>query len=55
MASSNKEYKNLNCKIDKEISDLFEQFISKTRMSKTATVEQTLKKYIERYNKTERI
>ena len=55
MTRSPKAFKNLNCKIDKEISDLLEQFISKTRMSKTATVEQALKEYIERYNKTGRI
>jgi len=55
MARSNKEYKNLNCKIDKEVSDLLEQFIEKTRMSKTATVEQALKEYIEKYNKTGKI
>lgn len=55
MARANKEYKNLNCKIDKEISDLLEQFTEKTRMSKTATVEQALKEYIEKYNKTGKI
>ena len=55
MARANKEYKNLNCKIDKEVSDLLEQFIEKTRMSKTATVEQALKEYIKKYNKTGKI
>lgn len=50
-----KEYKNLNCKIDKDISDKLEQFIADTKLSKTATVEKALEEYINRYNETGRI
>lgn len=36
---ANKAYKNLNCKIDKSVSDKLEKFIADTKLSKTATVE----------------
>ena len=52
---ANKEYKNLNCKIDKSVSDKLEQFIAETRLSKTATVERALEAYIENYKQTGRI
>jgi len=47
-----KEYKNLNCKIDKKVSDMLEKFVEKTKLSKTATVERALVEFIEKYNKT---
>ena len=50
-----KDFKNLNCKIDKSISDLLEQFVERTRMTKTAAVENALQMYIERYNQTGKI
>lgn len=50
-----KEYKNLNCKIDKSVSDKLEKFITDTKLSKTATVEKALEKYINKYNKTGKI
>lgn len=50
-----KEYKNLNCKIDKSISDKLEKFIADTKLSKTATVEKALEEYINTYNKTGKI
>lgn len=50
MARASKEYKNLNCKIDKEVSDKLEKFIEDTKMSKTATVERALTEFIEKYN-----
>lgn len=50
-----KAYKNLNCKIDKTLSDKLEKFIQDTRLSKTVTVEKALEMYIERYNKTGKI
>lgn len=50
-----KAYKNLNCKIDKTLSDKLEKFIQDTRLSKTATVEKALAAYIERYDKTGKI
>lgn len=52
---ANKVYKNLNCKIDKSVSDKLEQFIAETKLSKTATVERALEEYIEKYNQTGRI
>lgn len=36
---ANKAYKNLNCKIDKSVSDKLEKFIADTKLSKTATVD----------------
>ena len=53
--NSNKASKNLNCKIDKSVSDMLENFIEDTKMSKTATVEKALQMYIEQYRKTGRI
>lgn len=50
-----KEYKNLNCKIDKSVSDKLEKFITDTKLSKTATVEKALDEYINKYNKTGKI
>ena len=38
----NKAYKNLNCKIDKSVSDKLEKFIADTKLPKTATVEKAL-------------
>ena len=55
MPRVNKEYKNLNCKIDKEVSDKLEKFIHDARMSKTATVENALAEHIDKYNKTGKI
>lgn len=52
---ANKAYKNLNCKIDKALSDKLEKFVQDTRLSKTATVEKALTAYIERYDKTGKI
>lgn len=50
-----KDYKNLNCKIDRSVSDRLEKFISETRLSKTATVEKALAEYIDKYEKTGKI
>lgn len=52
---SRKEYKNLNCKIDKSVSDKLEKFIADTKLSKMVTVEQVLEEYINKYNKTSKI
>jgi hypothetical protein len=52
---ANKAYKNLNCKIDKSVSDKLEKFIADTKLSKTATVEKALEEYINKYNKTGKI
>lgn len=50
-----KDFKNLNCKIDKSISNLLEEFVTQTRMTKTAAVENALQMYIEHYNETGKI
>ena len=50
-----KDFKNLNCKIDKSISNLLAQFVEQTRMTKTAAVENALQMYIEHYNETGKI
>ena len=55
MARQAKDFKNLNCKVDKEVSDLLEKFIEDTRLSKTAKVKKALKMYIEHYKKTGKI
>lgn len=55
MARANKEYKNLNCKIEKSVSDKLEKFVEDTKMSKTATVERALTEFINKYNKTGKI
>ena len=41
---ANKAYKNLNCKIDKSVSNKLEIFIADAKLSKTATVEKALEK-----------
>ena len=55
MARQGKDSKNLNCKVDKKVSDLLEKFIEDTGLSKTATVEKALRMYIEHYKKTGKI
>ena len=55
MAQKTKDFKSLNCKIDKEVSDKLEKFIEDTKMSKTATVERALTEFIEKYNQTGKI
>ena len=55
MSRSTKLYKNINCKIDKEVSDKLEQFIRDTKLSKTATVEKALLEYIAKYYQTGKI
>lgn len=55
MARQAKDFKNLNCKVNKEVSGLLEKFIADTGLSKTATVEKALKMYIEHYKKTGKI
>ena len=50
-----KEYRVINCKIDKDIADMLDKFSSDTGISKTATVEKALKMYIAHFNKTGKI
>ena len=50
-----KEYRVINCKIDKGIAEMLDKFSSDTGISKTATVEKALKMYIAHFNKTGKI
>ena len=52
---SRKAYKNLNCKIDKSVSDKLEKFVADTKLSKTATVEKALVEYINKYSELLRL
>lgn len=40
---ANNVYKNLNCKIDKSVSDKLKKFIADTTLSKIVMVKKTLK------------
>ena len=55
MPQHKKDHKLLNCKIEKEIADLLDEFVAETGLSKTVTVEKALKAYIEKYYKTGKI
>lgn len=55
MGRQSKEYKNLNCKMDKQVTEILERFVEETGLSKTATVENALKMYIGYYYKTGKI
>lgn len=55
MPQPKKEYKILNCKLDKSVADVLEQFVAETGLSKTATVEKALGAFISRYKKTGKI
>ena len=55
MARVSKEYKNLNCKVDNEVSDKLEKFIEDTKVSKAAAVERILTEFIEKYNQTGKV
>lgn len=55
MPQHKKDYKVLNCKLDKSVADILDKFIEDTGLSKTVTVEKALKAFIEQYNKTGKI
>ncbi|MBR3340050.1 MAG: CopG family transcriptional regulator [Clostridiales bacterium] len=55
MPQNKKEYKMLNCKIDKPIADELDKFIAETGLTKTATVEKALKMYISQFKETGKI
>ena len=55
LGRTEKQYKNLNCKIYRETHERLDKFVKDTSLSKTATVERALKMYIEHYNKTGKI
>ena len=55
MPRPSKEHRVLNCKLDKEIADMLDEFSSNTGLPKTTTVEKALKMYFEHYKKTGKI
>lgn len=55
MPQPKKDYKLLNCKLDKSVSDELDKFTKETGLSKTVTVEKALKLYISQFNKTGKI
>ena len=55
MAKQRKDYKNINCKIEKSIVDKLEKMCDKTKLTKTAIVENALLMYMQHYDKTGRI
>ena len=55
MPQKKKDFKLLNCKLEKTVAEKLDKFIEETGLSKTAAVEKALIKYIEQYNKTGKI
>ncbi len=55
MPQHKKDYKLLNCKIEKGIAEQLEHFSKETGISKTATVEKALKRYFEQFEKTGKV
>ena len=55
MPQIKKDYKLLNCKIERDVAEQLEHFSKETGISKTATVEKALKCYFEQYEKTGRV
>ena len=55
MSQHKKDYKLLNCKIEREIAKNLDQFSKETGISKTATVEKALKRYFEQFEKTGKV
>ena len=55
MPQHKKDYKLLNCKLEKPIADQLEQFSEETGLSKTVAVERALKAYFLNYKKTGKI
>ncbi len=52
MPQIKKDYRMLNIKLDREVSDKLATFTADTGLTKTYAVEQALKVYIDQYNKT---
>ena len=55
MGRPSKDFKYLNCKIERSISEELDKFIEETGLSKTVTVERALKMYFEQFGKTGKI
>lgn len=48
--SPHKDSKALNCMIEREVFEMFEDFTKKTGLKKTATVERALREYIKAHD-----
>ena len=49
---SDKEYKNVNCKIDVKIVEEFENICEETGLTKTKALERAMLAYIKKYKET---
>lgn len=47
MPRSKKDYKNLNIKLERKISEQFEEYCDKMGQTKTTAIERILQKYLE--------
>ncbi len=54
MPRCKKDYKNLNIKLQKEISDQFEEYCAKLGQTKTTALERILQKHLEEYRLKEK-
>ena len=50
-----KEYKLLNCKLEKNVSDMLEKICAETGLSKTVATERAIREYYENYKKTGKV
>lgn len=55
MPRATKDSRILNCKIERSISEQLDALVNETGLSKTATVERALLRYLEYYKKTGRV
>lgn len=55
MARETKEFRNVNCKVEKTIADELEALVKETGQTKTAVVEKALTLYITRYKEIGKI
>lgn len=55
MPQIKKDYKMLNCKLERPVADRLDNFVKQTGLSKTVTVEKALEAYIDKYEKTGKI
>lgn len=55
MPQRKKDYKLINCKIEREIAERLEKFTEETGLSKTVSIEKALIRYLDNYDKTGKI
>lgn len=53
MPRCKKDYKNLNIKLQREISEQFEEYCDKMGQTKTTAIERILQKHLEEFNQKE--